>query len=238
MDMSHTDPLAPLLDLGEVAHLATRAHGAIAAAHRRPAALRKSDLLVAESVLRGARLSTLIEGEPAPVDAEPSGLFAHVISVHGLLSPASIQTTATTFRRSPANVLARMDVAAGGDGRPVGSQAAQRIRMIAGLVDASANAHQVLLPQVIHAEIAAHELFGPRSGIIARATARLTAVAAGFDPRGLAVPEVHYNRHRGEYAQVLAGWTSGNEGVRACLEFLLQGWIAGAAEAEAIIRAT
>ena len=237
MDMSHTDPLAPLLDLGEAAELATRAYDAIAAAHRRPAALRKPNLLVAESVLRGARLSTLIEGQAAPVDGEPSGWFAHVISVHGLLSPASIQTSAATFRRSPANVLARMDVAAGGDGRPVGAQAAQRIRMIAGLVDADSGAHRVLLPQVIHAEIASHELFGPRSGIIARATSRLTAVATGFDPRGLAVPEIHYNRHRREYLELLAGWTSGGEGVRDCLEFLLDGWIVGAAEAESIIRA-
>lgn len=235
--MSPTDPLAPLLDLGEVAELAARAHDAIAAAHRRPAALRRPDVLVAESVLRGARLSTLMEGQPAPVDAEPSGLFARVVSVHALLAPASMQPSAATFRRSPANVLARMDVAAGGDGRPAGPEAAGRIRMIAGLVDADAGAHQVLLPQVIHAEIISHELFGPRSAVIARATARLAAVATGFDPRGLAVPEVHHNRHREEYSQVLAGWTSGSDGVRDCLEFLLHGWIAGAAEAEAIIRA-
>lgn len=237
--MSSSDPLAPLLDLGEVNDLASRAQDVVSAAHRRPAALRKPDLLVAESVLRGARLSTLIEGHPAPVDREPEGLFANVVSVHSQLSPGSIQANAATLRRSPANVLARMDVAAGGDGRPVGPAAAERVRMIAKLLDANSPArpHAVLLPQVIHAEIAAHELFGPRSGVIARATSRLVAVATGFDPRGLAVPEVHYNRHRREYGEVLAGWSSGSEGVCACLEFLLAGWIAGAAEAEAIIKA-
>lgn len=229
-DMPAHDPLLPLLKLGAVSQHAQQATGAIAAAHRRPAALRKADVLVAESVLRGARLSTVLEGEPADVDKEPSGVFGQVIAVHGLLSPAQIQSSAATFRRSPANVLARMDVAAGGDGV---ARHPRRVHALVGVMSGDV----ALAPQVVHAEIAAHQLFGPRSSVIARAASRLAAVATGFDPRGLAVPEVHYHRHRRDYESVLAGWVNGGDSVRVALEFLLDAWVTGAREAEAIIAA-
>lgn len=235
-DMSATDPLSPLLALGEVAVLAERATAAIARVHRRPAALRKPELIVGESVLRGARTSTLIDGHPAPVDKEPAGAFGAAVSVYGLLAPGVIQDNAAVFRRSPANVVARMDVAAGGPGVPTSEDGPQRLQALARLLgDDRVNA--AVLPQVVHAEIVARELFGERSGLIGRAASRLVAVATGVDPRGLAVPEIYLNRHRAEYREALAGWSRDTEGMRAALEFLLRAWIQGAAEADAIVQA-
>lgn len=229
-------PLSPLLVLGEVATLAQEAAAAIAQVHRRPAALRKPQLLVGESVLRGARTSTLIDGHPAPVDQEPTGALGAAVSVYGLLAPGQIQDSARVFRRSPAHIAARMDVAAGGTGVAEDAEAPRRLRALGALLS-EGQVNAAVLTQVVHAEIAARRLFGPRSGLIGRACSRLAAVATGFDPRGLAVPELHLNRHRQEYETALAGWTRDEEGVRVALEFLLRAWLRGAEEAEAIVRA-
>ena len=93
----------------------------------------------------------------------------------------------------------------------------------------------MLLPQVVHAEILAHELFGNRSGLVARAAGRLAAVTTGLDPRGLAVPETYLLRHRDEYLAAARAWAQGSAG--EFLELSLRSWIAGAEEAEAIARA-
>lgn len=216
--------------------MAAQATEAIAAVHRRPAALRQPDVLVSESALRGARTSTLIDGHQAPVDEEPAGAFGHAVSTFGLLSPGSIQRNAATFRRSPAQIIARLDVLAGGDGIPADG-GAQRLRVLAQVIGAP-DVDAALLPQIVHAEIAAQGILGPRSGVVARAASRLAAVATGFDPRGLAVPEIHLNSRRGDYQRVLGAWSDGSaESIEEALGLLLRSWIAGAAEAEAIVRA-
>lgn len=79
------------------------------------------------------------------------------------------------------------------------------------------------------------ELFGPRSVVIAHAAARLAAVATGFDPRGIAVPETYLNRHRAEYRRLLAGYVAGHQ-----VDFFAQqldAWAAGAKEADGIAKA-
>lgn len=233
--MTVIDPLRPLLNLGEVAELHESARAAIAAVHRRPVSLRRPEVTGSESVLRGARLSALIDGHDADLSEGPEGPLGQAISCYSLLAPEKLESSARTFGRAPLQVLARMDVLAGGGGIPVNSTAAERLRTLARII--TSGAHDGLLPQVIHGEIASAQVFGPRSGLVARAAGRLAAVHTGFDPRGLAVPESYLNQHRRDYESALAGFATGPEGVGVFLELMFRAWAAGAAEAEAIARA-
>lgn len=95
-------------------------------------------------------------------------------------------------------------------------------------------AFDLLLPSVVHAEIAAGEFFGPRSGLVARVASRLAAVHTGFDPRGFAVPEVYYTRHRAEYAAAVGNYRTA---LADALLTHLAAWTAGGKEADAIARA-
>ncbi|GAB3711180.1 hypothetical protein [Corynebacterium nasicanis] len=229
--MSAADPLQPLLRLGDVAALADSARQAIAAVHRRPVSLRRAEVTGSESVLRGARTSALLDDPSIRLGDEPTGVLGLSISVSSMLAPDSLQSSARVFGRAPLQILARMSVLAGGGGRPEGSP--ERLQRLAALL--TGDAHDVLLPQVVHAEILAHALLGEHSGLVARAAGRLAAVSTGFDPRGLAVPETYLLRHRTEYLAAAQAWAEGS--AVEFLELSLRSWIAGAEEAEAIARA-
>lgn len=230
VDMSEVDPLQPLLQLGDVAPLAAEAVSAIAAVHRRPLSLRRADVTGAESVLRGARASALIDDPYIGDLDQPVGVLGASISVYSMLAPDSLRASARAFSHAPLQVLARMSVLTGGSGRPEG--ASGRLQRLAMLI--SRGAHDVLLPQVVHAELLAHEPFGERSGLIARAAARLSAVTSGLDPRGLAVPESYLLHHREDYFAAADAWLQGS--ATEFLELSLCSWIAGAEEAETIAR--
>lgn len=232
VDMSAVDPLQPLLELGDVATLAAEAASAVAAVHRRPVSLRRAALTGSESVLRGARTSALLDAPAGRDQAGSAGALGASMSVASMLAPDSLQASARVFSRAPLQVLARMSVLAGGGGQPEGEGAPEHLRRLAILI--SSGAHDVLLPQVVHAELLAHGLFGGQSGLIARAAARLSAVTTGLDPRGLAVPELYLLGHREEYSAAAQAWAQGS--AVQFLELSLRSWIAGAEEAEAIAR--
>ncbi len=90
-----------------------------------------------------------------------------------------------------------------------------------------------LLPVVLHAELAAYGVFGSRSHLIGMVAARIAAIHSGFDPRGFAVPETYYNRHRDEYWEAISAYP---EQPGKTLEFLLKAWAAGGEEADGIAR--
>ncbi|RNE49078.1 hypothetical protein [Corynebacterium alimapuense] len=231
--MSEADPQHPLLTLGDLAKLAAEATAAIAAVHRRPVSLRRSDLTGAESVLRGARTSALIDDPATRLIDEPTGVLGSAISVYGLLAPDRLQTSAGIFGRAPLQILARMDVLSGGEGIPEDPSNTKRLHHLATVIT-SESLPAALLPQVVHGEILGRQIFGERSGTIARAASRLAAVADGFDPRGLAVPEPYLSRHRGSYLETVATF---DQNPVAFMELGLRSWIAGAQEAESIARA-
>ncbi|KQB84493.1 hypothetical protein [Corynebacterium oculi] len=216
--------------LGGVDTLARQAAADIAAVHRRPVNLRRYQVTSAESVLRGARSTMLIDALPSAASVRTS----LEVGGYGLLAPGRMDATVRTWARAPLQVIARLDVLFGGSGVP-GEGSAARLREVGALVVGAAD--DALVPQVVHAEIAAREMFGPRSGAVARVAARVAAVSSGFDPRGLAVPEPYLHRHRREYRRALAGYASDSASVgevAGLVELLLRSWIDGAREAESI----
>ncbi|QMV86291.1 hypothetical protein HW450_06190 [Corynebacterium hindlerae] len=195
--------------------LFTAATETIAAVHRRPVSLRRSAVTSSEAVLRGARLSALIDAIPAET----------AIDVASVLAPDAVEGTARTFLRAPLQVLARMDVLAGGDGKPTDNVVA--LQQLAQVI---VTGHE-FLPGVVHGVVLGCQPFGARSGVIARAASRLAAVATGFDPRGLTVPEVYLHRHARAYQEL----DFLSDPKQFC-DFQLRAFIAGATEAESIAR--
>ncbi|MCZ9309953.1 hypothetical protein L8V23_09300 [Corynebacterium sp. c6VSa_13] len=226
------EELGARAELGAVAQAAA---DAIAAVHRRPVSLRKPELTGAESVLRGARMSALIDAPSSrSLDPDDPGV-RRAIDVYSVLAPSVAQQTARALTRSPMQVLARMDVLAGGPGRPLSDFAAQRVLRLGQLISDTrprGSLGDALIPQVVHAEILVARPFGARSGLIARAACRAMAVASGFDPRGLAVPETYLNRNRAAYLEAQAGAET-----VGLIRLVVQAWAAGAQEAEGIARA-
>ena len=228
MGMPSSDPLTPLMALSGVEENAAAAVSAIARVHRRPAGLRKFEVISSESLLRGARACAAIDGASlALADVPPT------VSAYSLLAPEVQATTVRTFARAPLQVLARIDVASGGPGKPAQEPAvAHALAQL--ITHGSGVDYDRLLPVVLHAEIAARELFGERSTVVALVAARAAAIHTGFDPRGFAVPETYLNRHRTAYRSALSTY---GEAPTELLSLLLQAWTAGAKEADGIARA-
>ena len=83
-------------------------------------------------------------------------------------------------------------------GRPrPDAQVAARLGLLADLVTGGTAAPAPVVVAVVHGELLTLAPFGSADGVVARAAARLAAVATGLDPKGLAVPEVGHLRHAG-----------------------------------------
>src|SRR5690606_34590208 len=87
--------------------------------------------------------------------------------------------------------------AAGGGGPRQDEAVARRLELLAELVTGGTSVPGPVQAAVVHGELLALRAFGPGDGVIARAAARLTMIATGLDPKGLAVPEVAFFRRLG-----------------------------------------
>ncbi|RLV48459.1 oxidoreductase [Nocardioides mangrovicus] len=165
----------------------------------------------ADSLLRGAHASA--ELSDGSVDA-------------AVRISAELLSLVPVLKRAPLQVLARLDVLAGGSGRPATPEAAARMGDLAQTLLAPTTAPALLVAAVAHAEIATVAPFGTADGLVARAVERLLLVARGVDPASLVVPEAGHLALRAEYESNLRGYaTGGRAGLHA--------WLLYAAEAQA-----
>jgi hypothetical protein len=143
--------------------------------------------------------------------------------------------------------LARLHVVAAADlvppdrheaelGRPrAGEGVAARLGLLADLVTGGTRVPAPVLVAVVHGELLALAPFAAANGVVARAAARLAAVAAGLDPKGLAVPEVGHLRHAAQYRSAAAAFAGGtSDGVREWVLHCCAQWEAGAREGTSI----
>ncbi|QPK79343.1 oxidoreductase [Corynebacterium lizhenjunii] len=228
--MSEHDPMAPMMSQSGVADAVAAATAAINRAHRRPAGLRKPEIISAESLVRGARATSAAGMRPVE---ELDALAGPELSAYSHLAPELLATTVRTFARAPLQVLAKVAVSAGGAAESADADLAQRLAVF--ITQGTGPSFDRLAPAVVHLEIAASELFGPHSEVVARVAGRAMAVHTGLDPRGFAVPEVYLRRHRQAYGQALADYRQGR--AAAAVVFILRAWEAGGQEADAIAQA-
>ena len=235
-----TDPLAPLVALPGVAAAVSRARDAVADLHRHPVNRRGWPATAAEAAVRAARASAALDGAALErlddVVAEPvlAGAVRIAEEAGRLLA---------VWRTSPLQALARLHVLAAADlvpesrlGRPRGGEAVSaRLALLARLATGGTSAPAPVLAAVVHGELLALAPFGSADGVVARAAGRLTAVASGLDPKGLAVPEVGHLRRVREYRATATAFAGGTaDGLAEWLRHCCAQWEAGAREGRSI----
>lgn len=235
------DPLAPLTDLPGVSEAVAGVRDALVAVHNHPANLRGWPAGAAEAGVRAARSSAALDGVPLGADDSDPALIGavRVAGASGRLL--------SVWRTSPSQALARLHVLAASDLVPTerhdaelgrlqaGDGVADRLALLADLVTGGTHVPAPILVAVVHGELLAVQPFSSANGVVARAAARLTAVVAGLDPKGLAVPEVGHLRRAAEYRSAAAGFAAGGaDGVRTWLLHCCAQWEAGAKEAMTI----
>ena len=241
-----SDPLAPLLDLPGVVEAVSRARDALVTLHNHPTNRQGWPATAAEASMRAARASAALDGGPLDLDADADLVTDPVVAGAVRVAEESGRLL-SVWRSSPLQALARLHLLAAADlvpadrhaaelGRPLTSATvAGRLSLLGDLVTGATRAPAPVLVAVVHGELLALTPFPAANGVVARAAARLTAVTAGLDPRGLAVPEVGHLRRAAEYRAAAAGFAAGtHEGLAAWLLHCCAQWEAGAREGTSI----
>ncbi|GAA1244205.1 hypothetical protein GCM10009609_04480 [Pseudonocardia aurantiaca] len=234
-----TDPLAPLIELPGVAEAVAGARDALVGVHNHPVNRRGWPASAAEAGLRAARASAALDGAAITGgDTVDSPVLAGAVR-----AAEESGRLLAVWRTSPLQALARLHVVAAADlvpterqedelGRPrAGDGVASRLNLLADLATGGTAVPAPVLVAIVHGELLALAPFPTANGVVARAAARLAAVAAGLDPKGLAVPEVGHLRHAAEYRSTATAFAGGTaEGVRAWVLHCCAQWTAGAKE--------
>ena len=242
--MSHPDdPLAWLTSLEGVPSAFAAARDGIDVVLRDRGLRRTSPETTAESLLRGAHASAVLEGSASSLAQVRSGEGDPVAAASVRVS-TGLLGLAPTLARSPLQALARLHtLAAAGSvddaelGRPRDAAAAERLQGVARLL-ASTSVPGLMVAAVVHAELATAAPFASHNGLVARATERLLLVARGVDEKSLTVPEAAHLALRPQYESNLRAYRDGGpNGVHAWLLYAAEAFAAGA-EASPLRRPT
>jgi hypothetical protein len=237
------DPLAWLVSLEGVPSAYAAARDGIDVVLRDRGLRRTGPETTAESLLRGAQASAVLEGSGSSLaDVREGG--GDEIARDAVRLSTELLALVPTLRTSPLQALARLHaVAASGSleadrlGRPRDADAADRLRGLADLLTARTDAPALLVAAVVHADLATAAPFPSHNGIVARAAERLVLVARGVDEKSLVVPEAAHLALRPAYESNLRGYAGGGQaGVHAWLLYSAEAY-AAAAEASPLRRA-
>jgi hypothetical protein len=237
------DPLAPLGDLPGVADAVASARKALVGVHNHPVNRRSWPATAAEASLRAARASAALDG----AILGPTGDVVDDPVLAGAVRAAEESGRLLgVWRTAPLQALARLHVLAAAGlapdaqlGRPrQDPDVGDRLALLADMLTGLSSAPAPVVVAVVHGELLTLAPFGSADGVVARAAARLAAVATGLDPKGLAVPEVGHLRREREYRAAAAAFASGTaDGVAAWLRHCCAQWEAGAREGRSIAEA-
>lgn len=251
-----TDPLAPLLDLADVASAVDRARERVDRALGHRALRRHGGRVAAEISLRSAVASAALEGYAHDLAAVRAGTVTDPVLQGALRVGEALPGLADRWSRAPRQVLARLHVlAARGTvdddalGRPAAVAAdpviadpviagpaeagpldgglraaspaagrAERLDALTALIAGGTRVPPLVLAAVVHGELLALRPFAGPSGVVARAAARLTLLATGFDPRALVAVDVGHREREPEYVGAAGAFATGRpDGLRAWL---------------------
>ncbi len=232
---SPSDPLARLTALDGVASAMAAARDGIDALLRDRGLRRTTPDLTAESLLRGAHASAVLEGSA-------SGLAAVRDGGGDAMARASVRVSAEllgllpTLTRAPLQAVARLHTLAGADvtpeqdlGRPRDADSAARLRALGRLLTHGTTAPALVVAAVVHADLVDASPFVSHNGLVARAAERLVLVALGVDEKSLVVPEAGHLALRRHYESNLRGYRDGGPaGVHAWLLYAAEAYAAGA----------
>jgi hypothetical protein len=230
-----SEALSRLLSLEGVPSAYAAARDGIDAVLRDRGLRRTSPEATAESLLRGAHASAVLEGSSSSLADVRTGMGDEV-AVAAVRLSVDLLALAPTLAHSPMQVLARLHSAAGAGavpaeelGRPRDAESAARLRSVAALLAEPSETPALLVAAVVHAELLASSPFASHNGVVARALERLVLVARGVDEKSLTVPEAGHLALRAEYESNLRGYREGGRsGVHAWLLYTAQAYARGA----------
>jgi hypothetical protein len=202
---------------------------------------RTSPETTAESLLRGAHASAVLEGSGSTLEEVRAGAGDETAAAAVRLS-TELLGLAPVLRRTPLQALARLHALAGAGslpedrlGRPRDAGSAQLLRTVAGLLGSDSPA--LLVAAVVHGQLLAAAPFASHNGLVARATERLVLVARGVDEKSLVVPEAGHLLLRVGYERQAAALREGAPaGVHRWLLYAAEAYAAGA-EASPVVTA-
>lgn len=221
-----SDPLAPLLGLADVGPAIDRARERVDRALGHRALRRHGGQVAAEINLRSAVAGAALEGYAHELDAVRAGTVTDPVLQGALRVSEALPGLADRWSRAPRQVLARLHVlaargvvAADALGRPAPDPAAgARLDALAALVAGGTRVPPLVLAAVVHGELLALRPFAGPSGLVARAAARLTLMATGFDPRGLVAIDIGHREREPEYVGAAGAFATGTpDGLRSWL---------------------
>jgi len=236
------DPYASLVSLEGVPSAFQGARDGIDVVLRDRGLRRTSPETTAESLLRGAHASAVLEGSASTLADVREGRGDEV-AADAVRVSTELLSLMPVLRRAPLQALARLHALAGHGslpadrlGRPRDAEAAARLRGVAELVTAPTGAPALMVAAVVHAELVTAAPFPSHNGIVARAAERLVLAAKGVDEKSLVVPEAAHLALRPQYESNLRGYASGSTaGVHSWLLYAAEAY-AAAAEASPLRR--
>lgn len=228
------DPLSRLASLEGVPSALAAARDGIDVMLRDRGLRRTAPETTAESLLRGAHASAVLEGSQSSLASVREGTGDEV-AADAVRVSTELLALAPALSRTPLQALARIHALAaaglpeGERGRPRDGAAADRLRGVGDLLTAPTSAPALLVAAVVHAELATAAPFASHNGIVARAAERLVLVARGVDEKSLVVPEAGHLALRAQYESNLRGYAAGGPaGVHAWLLYAAEAFVAGA----------
>ena len=229
------DPLAWLVSLEGVASAFAATRDGIDAMLRDRGLRRTAPDTTAESLLRGARASAVLEGSVATL-AEVRESGGDAAAQDAVRLSTELLSLVPVMRQAPLQAFARLHaLAAAGRlpdaelGRPRGPQQVERLRGLADLLSTDRSTPALIVAAIVHADLATVAPFGSHNGVVARAAERLVLVARGVDPTSLVVPEAGHLALREQYESNLRGYVSGQRsGIHSWLLYAAEAFSAGA----------
>ena len=230
-----SDPLAWLVSLEGVPSAYAAVRDGIDVMLRDRGLRRTSPEHTAESLLRGAHASGVLEGSTSSLAEVREGTGDRIAN-DALRLSTELLSLAPVLTRTPLQALARIHaLAATGSvdddelGRPRDAESAARLRDMATVLTTPSDAPALLLAAVVHAELLTAAPFASHNGIVARATERLILVSRGVDEKALVVPEAGHLALRPQYESNLRGYAEGGAaGVHAWILYAAEAYAAGA----------
>jgi hypothetical protein len=239
------DPLARLVSLEGVASGFAAARDGIDVMLRDRGLRRTSPETTAESLLRGAHASAVLEGSSSSLgEVRASGgdaiaqdavrLSTELLSLVPVVKHAPLQAFARLHALAAAGSLEAEELGrsgARGDqlGRPRSAESAERLRRLSDLLLAPTSAPALVVAAFVHADLATAAPFASHNGLVARAAERLILVARGVDEKSLVVPEAGHLALRAAYESNLRGFREGGQaGAHSWLLYAAEAYAAGA----------
>lgn len=230
------DPLASLNTLEGVPSAFAATRDGIDAMLRDRGLRRTAPELTAESLLRGAWASAVLEGSASTLEAVREGSGDEVAAAAVRVS-TELLGLVPVLKRAPLQAFARLhSLAAMGAvpsadlGRPRSPEAAAGLQLLAGRLLGETAAPAMLVAAIVHADLATSAPFPSHNGLVARAAERLVLVARGVDEKSLTVPEEGHRLFRAEYESNLRAYAEagGTSGVHAWLLYAAEAYAKGA----------